>query len=159
MAVTIITLTNPKLMVADTEAGLTTGTAVECQVTSARVTVDQQFNTIASTGCKGPTQSPAAASFALDLGWFDDWGVTPTGLSQFAWDNKGLPVWWELTPDAVNMPLVKVTGNSYAVPGGIGGTFGDGSASESTATWPCIDEPTIATAVAAAADGTPDVVA
>ena len=74
---------------------------------------------------------------------------TPGGLSNFAWVNNGKSVWWELTPDK-NVATSKVVGNSYAAAGGIGGTFGDGSAATSTATWPCIAAPTVPPPVLAA---------
>jgi hypothetical protein len=144
MARTVITLNNPTLKVATTQAGLTTGQEVECQVTSAKVTASPNYQTIPATGCAGATQSPGLTSYALELAWLDDWGAAaPGGLSNFAWDNDGKPVWFELTLDeGATTPFV-VTGEAFAVSGSVGGTFGDGSAAASTATWPCVAKPTI----------------
>ena len=144
-------LNNPKLMVATTQAGLTSGTAVECQVTSARLTEVPKYVTLPATGCAGESQSPGLPGYQLDLAWLDDWGVA-TGLSKFAWDNSAKPVWWELTPDSVGAPTQKVTGNSYCAAGGIGGEFGTGNPATSTATWPCIAKPTVVSTVTAEAD-------
>jgi len=142
---TVIVLNAPTLKVAKTQAGLTSGQSVECQVTSARVTASPNYQTIPATGCAGASQSPGLTSFALDLAWLDDWGTpAPGGLSQFAWDNDGQEVWFELTLSADNEQTV--TGNALCAAGGIGGTFGDGSAANSTATWPCPNKPTIAPA-------------
>lgn len=142
MAQTVMILNNPTFKVATTQAGLATGTAYECQVMSARISASPNYQTIPSTGCSGATQSPGLSSYTLDLTWLDDWGVTPAGLSSFAWANDGKSVWWELTPDKA-VVSAKVTGNSYCAAGGLGGTFGDGSPAQSTATWPCVAKPTV----------------
>jgi len=149
MARTVMIFNNPTLKVADTELGLATGTAVECQVTSARVTVAPVYNEIPATGCSGASQSPGLSGYALDLAWLDDWTVD--GLSQFAWQNDGKEVWFELTPDTA-VAAQKITGHAYASAGGYGGTFGDGSAAVSTATWPCVEKPVVPAPVVAAAE-------
>jgi hypothetical protein len=155
---TVMIFNNPTLKVATDQAGLATGQAVECQVTSARVTVTPTYVTIPATGCAGASQSPGLSGYALELAWLDDWTTpAPGGLSSFAWENDGLPVWFELTPDATDVSQ-KVTGNAYASAGGYGGVFGDGSAATSTATWPCIDKPTAPPPVAATATATDDTV-
>ena len=148
MAREVIILNSPIFKVADTELGLATGQAVECQVTSAVVTASANFQTIPSTGCAPASQSPGATSWALDLAWLQDWHVA-TGLSWFAFENDGQPVWFELTPNSADAAN-KLTGNAFAVAGSYGGTFGDGSAATATATWPCLDKPTVPTPVAAA---------
>jgi len=146
MARTVMILNNPTLKVAQTELELATGTAVECQVTSARVTVAPVYVTIPATGCAGASQSPGLSGYSLELAWLDDWTVT--GLLHFAWENDGAEVWFELTPDATDAAQ-KVTGHAYAAAGGYGGTFGDGSPAASTATWPCVEKPVVTAPVAA----------
>jgi hypothetical protein len=152
MARVVMILNNPSLKVATTQAGLLTGQAVECQTTSARVTVAPVYQTIPATGCAGATQSPGLSGYALELAWLDDWNVaTPGGLSYFAWANDGKQVWFELTPDKA-AAAQKVTGSAFCAAGGYGGTFGDGSPANSTATWPCVDKPTAPAPVVAAAE-------
>jgi hypothetical protein len=150
MARVVMILNSPILTVATTQAGLTTGDAVECQVTSAVVTASPNFNTIPATGCAPAAQSPGQTSWALDLAWLQDWTVA-TGLSWFAFTNDGLEVWFELTPDSADATN-KLTGNAFAVAGSYGGTFGDGSPAAATATWPLLDKPTVPTPVVMAAE-------
>jgi len=136
-------LNNPTLKVAVDEAGLLTGQAVECQVVTGVVAATPNYNTIPATACAGASQSPGLDSWSLNLTWLDDWTEpAPGGLSQFAYDNSGKEVWFELTPDT-NVPGLKATGHAYAVSGSIGGNFGDGSAAQSTATWPCLEQPVV----------------
>jgi hypothetical protein len=143
MARTVMILNNPSLKVATSSAGLTTGQAVECQVTSAVVTAQPQYQTIPATGCAGATQSPGLSGWQLELAWLEDWDVAaPGGLSWFAFQNDGKPVWFELEPDKA-VGGTKLTGQAYAVAGGFGGTFGDGSAAATTATWPLLAKPDI----------------
>lgn len=139
---TVITLNSPTFKLADTEAGLSAGDAFECQITSAVITAQPQFNTIPATGCAPSTQSPGRTGYQLELAWLQDWTAPGGGLSGYAYTNDGLPVWFELVPDTTQ-PTVKATGQAYVVAGDIGGTFGDGSAAASTATWPCLDKPVV----------------
>jgi len=141
MARTAMIWNKPTLKLATTEAGLTTGVAAECQVNAAMLTPAPVYNTIPSTGCAGASQSPGLTGWSLDLTWLQDWG-DPSGISQFAYANDGLPVWFELVPNKDD-PTVGATGQAYAAAGGFGGTFGDGSAGQTTATWPCLEAPTI----------------
>lgn len=161
MARVVMILNSPTLKVAVDQASLATGQAVECQVTSAVVTASPNFNTIPSTGCAPASQSPGQTSWALDLAWLQDWTVgTPGGLSWFAFENDGRQVAFELTPDSAD-PTQSVTGDAFCVAGSYGGTFGDGSASTATATWPLLAKPTIptpaVTAVTETAEGETDV--
>ena len=48
---TVITLNNPTFKLSDTEAGLSAGTAYECQLTQAVIAPQPTFNTIPATGC------------------------------------------------------------------------------------------------------------
>lgn len=140
MARIALILNNPILKVADTELGLATGQAVECQVTSFVVKGTPNYSTIPATGCAGATQSPGLTSFAAELAWLQDWGTD--GLSYFAFTNDGSAAWVEFTPDSATA-TEKLTGQVYVAAGDYGGTFGDGSAAVATATWPFIDKPTI----------------
>lgn len=141
---TVIVLNAPTLKVATTQAGLTAGTAYECQVTSATVTTDAPMNTIPATGCAGASQSPGTASYALEMAWLQDWTASPAGgLSGWAWAQKGKKAWVQLTPDPTGAPTVKCEGEVWVVPGQFGGTFGDGSAAPASATWPFTGTPTI----------------
>lgn len=161
MARTTMIYNKPTLKVATTEAGLSTGLAVECQVTSARVQAQPNYNTIPATGCGGAVQSPGLTGFQLVLAWLQDWTAPGGGLSGFAWDNDGAEVWWELVPNADDATTTKMSGSSYCAAGDYGGTFGDGSAADATATWPCREKPdvTMPAPVAAAADEQPPVAA
>lgn len=141
----VMVLNQPTLKVATTQAGLATGQAVECQVTSAIVVANANFTTIPATGCAGATQSPGATGWQLDLAWLQDWGVgTPGGLSYFALTNDGKAVWFELTPDKA-VASQKITGNAYCTAGSYGGEFGSGAPAVSTATWPMLAGPAVPT--------------
>jgi hypothetical protein len=153
MARVIMVLNHPVLKVATTQAGLAAGTAFECQVTSAVISANPQFNTIPATGCAPSVQSPGLTQYQLDLAWLQDWVSTGGGgLSGFALTHDAQPVWFSLTLDSVGAPTVIATGNAYCTSGQYGGTFGDGSAAAATATWPMLDKPTIPLPATAAAD-------
>jgi hypothetical protein len=152
VARTVITLNNPILKLADDQAGLAASTDVfECQLTSAMITASPVFNTIPATGCAPASQSPGRTGYSLDLAWLQDWTAAGGGLSGYAFANDGLPKWFSFTLDSVGAPTVVATGQVYVVAGGFGGTFGDGSAAATTATWPCVDTPDITPAAVAAA--------
>ena len=108
-----IVLNNPKLTVATTLAGIATGDAVECQITSATLTPQPVYNTIPATGCTGQSQSPGLTGWQLDLNWLQDWSADPS-LSQFAYDNDGKVVFYELTLDSVGLPEFKASGSAYS---------------------------------------------
>jgi hypothetical protein len=152
MARTVIVLNNPIVKLADTEAGLTTGTAFECQITSAALTASPNYQTIPPTGCAPPAQSPGKTSWSFDVAWLQDWTAPEaSSISQYALANDGQPKWFEFTADSVGAPTVKATGQCYIAAGSYGGTFGDGSPAVANAAWPCLDTPDIAGAVTAAA--------
>jgi hypothetical protein len=153
MARSALILNNPTLKLAATEAGLAAGDAFQCQVTSARLTPQPTYQSIPSTGCAPSSQSPGRTGWQFDVAWLDDWGVDPS-LSQYCLDHDTEPTWYEFVADTVQYPNLKATGQVYLAPGGYGGTFGDGSAAASTATWPCLDVPDITNTVALAADET-----
>jgi hypothetical protein len=140
---TVLVLNNPTFKLADTQAGLATGTAYECQLTSAAITPQPVSNTIPATGCAPQTTSPGHTGWQLDLAWLQDWTASMGGLSGYAFTNDTKPKWFELAVDAVGAPTVKATGQVYVVAGAYGGTFGDGSAAPATASWPLLDKPAI----------------
>jgi hypothetical protein len=143
VARTVMTLSNPILKVADTQVGLSSGTAFECQLTSATITASPNMNTIPATGCAPAAQSPGSTSWALDLAWLQDWSDSGGGLSGFAYTNDTAAKWFSFTLDSVDSPTVVAEGEVYVVAGSFGGVFGDGSAAAATATWPCLDKPDI----------------
>jgi hypothetical protein len=155
MARTAIILNNPTVTFADTLIGLDTSPTFECQLISAVITPQPVYNTIPATGCAGATQSPGRTGFSLDLTWLTDWGAVES-LSQFAWDNDGTATFFRFTDDGTAAAGAATTaeGQAYVAAGGFGGTFGDGSAAQTTATWPCVDKPTIGPSVVAAAADT-----
>lgn len=157
MARTVITINNPIFKLADSEAGLTSGTAYECQLTSAAITPQPVSNTIPATGCAPATTSPGRTGYQLDLAWLQDWTAAAGGLSGYAYNNDTLPKWFSLALDSVGAPTVVATGQVYVVAGAYGGTFGDGSAAPATASWPCLDKPaiTLPTTTAAEAEAEP----
>ena len=135
----------PSLKVATSEAGLASGTAVECQVSRAELIPQPVYNTIAATGCSGASQSPGTTGWSLELVWLADWTKPEAeSLSWFAWNNDGKPVWVELIPDRDAVAQIAMTGQFFAVAGGFGATFGDGSAATSTNSWPAVDKPEVA---------------
>jgi hypothetical protein len=150
MARMVLILNSPTLKVATDQAGLATGQAVECQVTSAVVKATPKYSTIPATGCSGETQSPGLTGYSFELAWLQDWQTpTPGGLSYFAFSHDGQAVWIEFTPDSSD-PTQVLTGEVFAAAGDYGGTFGDGSAAVATASWPFVSTPTIPAPAAAA---------
>ena len=139
----------PTVKVALTEAELTAGAvAAECQLTRAELVPQPTYATIPATGCAGATQSPGLTGYNLELDWLQDWTKpADESLSQFAWANDGLPVWAEVQPNKDDA-TVTMTGQFYCASGGFGATFGDGSASATSASWPAITKPDIVAPVA-----------
>lgn len=127
-------------------ADIATAISYECQVTTAQITSTPNLVTIPATGCEGQTQLPASSSFALTLGWLQDWGQTDS-LSQFLWDNDTEEVQFSIALDTD--PLFPVaTGTVRVVAGSYGGDFAQPQAS--TATLPCQGKPVIGPAAASA---------
>jgi hypothetical protein len=143
MARETLILNNPTLKLADTQAGLDAAVGTfECQVNSLAITSVPVYNTIPATGCAGASQSPGRTGYQLDLTYLQDWGATES-LSQYAFDNDGARKWYRFNADAVQYPDLQAEGECYVAAGSYGGTFGDGSAAQSTSTWPCVDKPAI----------------
>jgi hypothetical protein len=142
MARTVITINNPILRIADTEAGLATGTAYQCQVENAKIVATANYQTIPATGCDGASQSAGQTSFALVIQWLQDW-TAPGGMSKYAFDNDATIKWVEFQLDAA-VPAVTAKGPVSIASGSYGGNFGDGTHADSDQmTWPYQQKPTI----------------
>jgi len=152
MPQSLMVYTFPKLVIADTQAGLDTAVETyECQVTAATIDPTVAFATVPSTGCTGPSQSPGTPSWTLNLAWLQDWAAPAGGLSGYAFTNRNTQKWVRLVPDK-NDVAVAGEGQVWIAPGRMGGTFGDGSAGVAEAAWQFIGEPSFdfpATTVAA----------
>lgn len=140
MARTVITLINPKLVVAATQAGLATGTAYECQLTSAALVPTPNTTAVPATGCAPATNVPGRSTWELQMAWLQDWTAPAGGLSNYCIINEGLLVWYKLTLDNVGSPTTVATGQAYVAAGQYGGEFG-GAPAVATANWPCFDKP------------------
>lgn len=148
MARTVITINDPVLKIADTEAGLAAGTAYQCQVENAKIVATANYQTIPATGCDGPSQSAGRTSYALQIQWLQDW-TDPDGLSRYAFDNDATVKWVEFQLDAA-VPEVTAKGPVSITSGSYGGNFGDGTHADSDQqTWPYQQKPTIGETVAA----------
>jgi hypothetical protein len=148
MSQTLMVFNKPTLVVATSQADIATGLSVECQVNSAHLTPAPSYATIPSTGCTGAQQVPGITAYALALAWLTDWtaGDETESLSRFAYAHDGEQVYVELTPNADDVTNSKMSGTFWCAAGGYGGTFGDGAAAATTASWPALGKPTIAPA-------------
>jgi len=151
MARTAIIMNHPTFRLATTQAGLTAGTAYECQLTQAIINAIPNFTTIPATACAPATQSPGKTGWELAIDWLQDWTASLGGLSGFAYTNDTLAMWYELVVDT-GTPTVKATGQVYLVSGSYGGPIGTGDALAASAVWPCLDKPVIVFPVALADD-------
>ncbi len=142
MPTNTIKLTNPKLTLATTQAGLATGGDFECQINSAVLAATGKSTTTAATGCRPEVQSAGKSSWAWTVTWLQDW-QDPDGLSVFTFNNDGLTVWYEFEPDPTLYAGLKFQGQCDIVAGAAGGNFGDGTEVNATATWPGKDKPTL----------------
>lgn len=139
---TVIPFNNPKLLVADTEAGLAAGDAYECQLTAAQIVGTPSFQVVPQTGCAPPGQVPGRSTWSLNLAWLQDWTADGGGLSKYSLDNATQAKWFSLAIDTVGFPTVVATGQAYVVPGQFGGPI-TGAPAAATANWPMLDEPDI----------------
>jgi len=145
---TVITLINPTLVVADTQVGLDTGTAYECQLTSAALVPTPVSNTVPATGCAPASSVPGRSTWELQLAWLQDWSAAGGGLSNYAIEHETELVWYRLELETTG--AVAAEGQAYVVAGQYGGEFG-GPPAAATANWPCADTPAFTTPVTAAA--------
>lgn len=142
MAREVLILNNPTLVLADTQVGLDAGDAFECQINSLALTPQPVYNTVPSTGCAGASQSPGRTGYQADVVYLQDW-QNPDGLSQYTYVHDGEATWYRFVADKLQYPDLQAEGQCYLAAGAFGGTFGDGSAPQSTSTWPCIEKPAI----------------
>jgi hypothetical protein len=139
-APTVITITDGVLKLADTEAGLTTGEAYECQVTEASINASPNLQTVPATWCAPESQSPAATGFELAITWLQDWTAPGGGLSMYAFTNDTQTKWFSMQLDA-DVATTVATGETRLVAGSYGGPAG--TPLTATATWPLAGKPTI----------------
>lgn len=151
MALTVIPFNNPKLIVADTEAGLVDGTAYECQMTTAELVAAPNLQQVPQTGCAPPSQIPGRDSWSLNLAWLQDWTAPGGGFSNFCKVNSTRERWFALSIDIDTAPTVVATGHGWVVSGAFGGVIG-GPPLAAAATWPLIEEPVIVVPAPALAD-------
>jgi hypothetical protein len=145
---TIIVITDGSLKLAESEAGLDTGEAFTCQVTSAAINATPNLQTVPATFCAPESQAPAATGYELVASWLQDWRDPGGGLSGYTFTNDTLTKWFELKLDAADVTPV-ATGQVRLVAGAFGGDAG--VPLPATATWPLAGKPTITMAPDAAA--------
>jgi hypothetical protein len=139
-APTVITITDGVLVLADTEAGLTTGMGFECQVTEASINATPNLQTVPATWCASESQAPAATGFELAITWLQDWTAEGGGLSMYAFENDTLQKWFSMQLDA-DVATTVATGQVRLVAGSYGGAAG--TPLTATATWPLAAKPVI----------------
>jgi hypothetical protein len=144
-APTVIVITDGSLKLADTEAGLATGEAFECQITDAAINPTPNLETVPATFCSPETQAPAATSFVLAVAWLQDWTAPGGGLSGYAYTNDAVEKWFEYKLDKDDLTTM-ATGQVRLVAGAFGGPAG--TPLPATAEWPCSGKPDISVAAA-----------
>lgn len=149
-APTVITITDGIVKFADTQAGLTSGLAFECQVTEASINATPNLQTVPATWCAPESQSPAATGFELAVTWLQDWTASGGGLSKWAFDNDTATKWFSMLLDK-DLSSTVATGQVRVVAGAYGGAAG--TPLTATATWPLAAKPTITTPAVGAATG------
>jgi hypothetical protein len=122
VASTILNIKQASMKFADTQAGLTSAPDFTCQITSASVKAVPKLQTVAPTFCGPETQSPAASGWQLDLTWLQDWGATPSGMSQYMYDNDTALKWFTIIP--VDPAAPSASGQCYVVAGDYLGAAG-----------------------------------
>ena len=138
-APTVITITNGTLVLADTEAGLDTGEAYECQTSEAAINATPNLQTVPATFCEPESQSPAATGYELALTWLQDWTVPGGGLSNYAFINDTQTKWFRLTLEGTTDPIAE--GQCRVVAGSFGGAAG--TPLTTSTVWPLASKPTI----------------
>jgi hypothetical protein len=141
---------NPTLKLADTEAGLTAGTAFECQLTTAELLATANLVQVEQTPCQPASQVPGRETWSLHLIFMQDWAAPGGGLSGYAKANRGQRKWFELVADKDVTPAgdqVIATGEVWIGSGGLGGVV-SAAPLKSDVTWPCPTEPAITTPAA-----------
>lgn len=154
---TVITLINPTLVLADTQAGLATGDAYECQLTSAQLVPTPITNAIPATGCAPASNVPGRSSWELQLAWLQDWADSAGGLSNYSIVHETELVWYKFVLDNAGSPTTAASGQAYVAAGQYGGVFG-GPPAVATANWPCFDTPAFTVPATFAAEPANDAV-
>lgn len=155
-APTVIRLIDPTLVLADTQAGLTTGTAYECQLTAATLTPTAVTTQIPATGCAPASNVPSKSTWSAVLAWLQDWTDAGGGLSNYAIEHETELVWFKFVLDNAGNPTVAAEGQIYVQASQYGGTFG-GPPALATATWPLLGAPTFTVPALTAAAASVDV--
>lgn len=136
-----IAFDNPVFKLADTEAGLAAGEDWKCQLTTAQLIPTTSTRVVPATGCSPATNIPNKSSWALSLGWLQDWTSDGGGLSAYAMDEEGELKWFSLEVDHDGFPTVVAKGQAYVVPGPYGGPVT--AILPATASWPVLGTPDI----------------
>jgi hypothetical protein len=122
-----------------------TGTmdSYECQVTAITATPSPNFTTRPGTFCAGPAQVPGASSWALEVGFLQDWGATKS-LSEWAFEHDGELMAFEYVPAAAGVKGLR--GEVYVVAGNYGGPAAEVWVAE--VSWPLAAKPELVAAPA-----------
>jgi len=139
-APTVIVITDGSLVLADDEAGLTTGVGFECQVTEAAINAVPNLETVPATFCSPEAQAPAATGYTLAVAWLQDWTAPGGGLSGYTFTHDTEQKWFELKLDKDDVSPV-ATGQVRLVAGAFGGAAG--IPLPATAEWPLAGKPDI----------------
>ncbi len=134
----LVTLNDPVVMIADTEAGLATGVAIECPLTALTLTSTPNLTEVPQTGCYPPTSIVGDPTYALDVAWLQDW-PDPAGVSRMTHAFNGDRKWISFLLDADDA-TTEVIAETTIAEGSYGGTFG--GLAVSAANWPINGNPT-----------------
>lgn len=145
----VITVTNGSLKLADTQAGLATGTAFECQVTTCSLEASANTAEVPATFCSPTFSTAGLSSFAMSISWIQDWRAAAGGLSGYAYTHDAQVKWFELKLDKTDTTPV-ATGQVTVVAGAFGGEAG--SPLVTSTSWPVVGKPTITLPVTLEAD-------
>jgi hypothetical protein len=140
MPATVLQITDGVLRLADDEAGLTTGEAVQEQVTQATINANANLQTVPATFTQPETQVAAPTRYELQVNWLQDWTKPGGGLSGWAFANDTEEKWFELKlDDADTEPVAR--GVLRIVAGGFAGAAA--TPLQASVTWPIQGRPTI----------------
>ena len=153
MPPTVILITDGSLKLADTQAGLTSAVAYQCQVTEAAINAVPNLVTIPATFCGAESQTPAATGWTLAMSWLQDWRASAGGLSGYAFTNDTLTKWFELKLDKDDVTPV-ASGQVRIVAGAFGAAAGVPALA--SVEWPLAAKPTITMPALLAADDQAD---
>ena len=147
MSSVVLTINQASVKFADDAASLTTAPDFTCQVISAAINARPNLQTVPATFCGPQSQVPAATGWELALTWLEDWGAggaTPTGMSQYMFDNDAQLKHFELSVTDAGDPTVtvpKASGQCWIVAGAYLGAAG--TPLQASSTCPVPAKPTI----------------